>query len=106
MSASLTDLGREPLGILCHLVSGEKLRALRMIAKAQRGDQETQREAVEFFTDNLAASADRYLNQLEALHRELSLAYDASVTALSHQEATTPEREPDIWAPTNERHRR
>ena len=61
----VSDLDKETLGILCHLISGEKLRAMRMIAKARAGDSDARQEATEFFTDSDPAMARRYVAQLE-----------------------------------------
>lgn len=71
----MSDLDKETLGVLCHLVSGEKLRAMRMIAKAQKGDKDAQRETVEFFTDISEESTRRYFKQLEDAHKALDKLY-------------------------------
>ena len=75
LPTKVSDLDKETLGVLCHLISAEKLRAMRMVARAQRGDKDAQREAVEFFTDCDAESARRYFKQLEDAHRVVDKLY-------------------------------
>lgn len=83
MNIPYGELDREQLGILCHLVSGEKHRSMRMLHRATHGNREAQQEAVSFFTDSSTETAERYLKSLESMHRILSRAYEDSIDANS-----------------------